>query len=93
MITPPPLPPWTILLSYSIEAYLKQASNDIAAYVAHAGRKTIEIEDTVLLMKRQRFISEDRPFEFLVNGYLPLEHAEELLPCAVAGKDIIPQIR
>ena len=72
---------------------MKQASNDIAAYVAHAGRKTIEIEDIVLLMKRQRFISEDRPFEFLVNSYLPLEHAEELLPSAVAGKDVIPQIR
>lgn len=72
---------------------MKQASSDIAAYVAHAGRKTIEIEDIVLLMKRQRFISEDRPFEFLVNSYLPLEHAEELLPCAVAGKDLIPQIR
>ena len=61
--------------------------------MAHAGRKTIEIEDIVLLMKRQRFISEDRPFEFLVNDYLPLEHAEELLPSAVAGKDVIPQIR
>ena len=72
---------------------MKQASNDIAAYVAHAGRKTIEIEDIVLLMKRQRFISEDRPFEFLVDSYLPLEHAEQLLPSAVAGKDVIPQIR
>ena len=73
--------------------YLKQASSDVAAYTAHAGRKTIEIEDVVLLLKRQRVVSENRPFEYLVNTYLPLEYAEELLPCAVAGKDVSPQMR
>ena len=96
-ILPPPPPPHTHTrthtLSCSTEVYLKQASGDIAAYTTHAGRKTIEVQDIVLLLKRQRFITEDRPFEYLVNSYLPLEHAEELLPCAKAGKDVIPQMR
>ena len=84
-----PLPSYSV----STEVYLKQASSDVAAYTAHAGRKTIEIEDVVLLLKRQRFITEDRSFEYLVNTYLPLEHAEELLPCVTAGKEIVPQMR
>ena len=73
--------------------YLKQASRDIAVYAAHAGRKTVDVEDVVLLLQRQRVVTENRPFEYLVNEHLPLEYVEQLLPCAVAGKDITPPLR
>ena len=62
-------------------------------YAAHAGRRTIELEDVVLLLRRQRVVSDKRPFEFLVNEHLPLEYVEEVLPCALAGKEVIPQLR
>ena len=74
----------------SSEVYLKRCSNDLAEYASHAGRKTLEVDDVILLMKRQRFITESESFEYLVNTHLPLEYVEELLPCAVAGKKIVP---
>ena len=76
----------------SSDLYLKQLSSDLAAYTKHAGRRTIELEDTVLLLRRQRIISEKKPFEYLINHHLPLEYSEELLPCVMAGKDIHPQL-
>ena len=75
---------------FSSELYLKQCSEDLVTYSSHAGRKTIEIEDVILLLKRQRCINNTETFEYLVNTYLPLEYVEELLPCAVAGKKIVP---
>ena len=77
-------------LSLSSDVYLKQLSGDLSAYTRHAGRRTIEVEDTVLLLRRQRIVSEKKPFEYLVNRHLPLEYLEELLPCALAGKDVYP---
>ncbi|CAI8009260.1 Centromere protein T [Geodia barretti] len=78
-----------MVLKFS-EVYLKRCSNDLAEYASHAGRKTLEVDDVILLMKRQRFITESESFEYLVNTHLPLEYVEELLPCAVAGKKIVP---
>ena len=69
---------------------MRQASGDLTVYASHAGRKTLELEDVVLLLKRQRIISDKDPFEFLVNEHLPLEYAEQLLPCALAGKEVVP---
>ena len=79
--------------SYSTEIYLKHASEDLAVFARHAGRRTIEVEDVILLLRRQRHISESQGFEYLVNTYLPLEYIEELLPCAVAGKRIVPSTK
>ena len=71
--------------------YLRQASEDVAVYSSHASRRTIDVQDVVLLLKRQRFITEKQSFEYLVNTHLPLEYVEELLPCAQAGRKIIPK--
>lgn len=72
---------------------MKQAGLDLAAYTAHAGRRTIDLDDVVLLLRRQRLISEKQPFEYQVNKHLPLEYVEELLPCALAGKEVIPPLK
>ena len=81
---------YCLFVLFSSELYLKQCSEDLVTYSSHAGRKTIEIEDVFLLLKRQRCINNTETFEYLVNTYLPLEYVEELLPCAVAGKKIVP---
>ena len=70
--------------------FLKRASQDLVEYARHAGRKTLEVDDVVLLLKRQRLLTESETFEYLVNSHLPLEYVQELLPCAVAGKKIVP---
>ena len=76
--------------SYSSEAYLKQACKDVSIFARHAGRKTIEVDDVNVLLQRQREITSTRSFEYLVNTHLPLEYAEELLPCAKMGKCVVP---
>ena len=78
---------------HSTEVYLKHASDDLVVFARHAGRKTIEVQDVTLLLGRQRHISDSQGFEYLVNTYLPLEYVEELLPCAVAGKRIVPRMK
>ena len=89
--TQPHLKCLILLISLSSsEVYLKQCSEDLATYTSHAGRKTMEVDDAILLMKRQRFIGGTDTFEYLVNTHLPLEYVEVLLPCAVAGKKIVP---
>ena len=75
---------------FSSELYLKQASHDLAAFATHAGRKTMEVNDVVLLLHRQRALTDRAPFEYLVNTHLPLEYSQELLPCAMAGKTVTP---
>ena len=87
-----PLPPFLFFL-LSTEIYLKHASEDLAVFARHAGRRTVEVDDVILLLRRQRHISESQGFEYLVNTYLPLEYIEELLPCAVAGKRIVPSMK
>lgn len=76
--------------SSSSEAYLKQASKDVSIFARHAGRKTIEVDDVKVLLQRQRETNSTRSFEYLVNTHLPLEYIEELLPCAKAGKGVVP---
>ncbi len=76
--------------SPSSELYLKQASADLAVYAGHAGRRTVEVQDVVLLLRRQRVLSERESFEYLANSHLPLDYLQELLPCAVAGKKVEP---
>lgn len=75
----------------STEIYLKQASEDLAVYSRHAGRRTIEVSDVILLLRRQRAITGTQSFEYLANTHLPLEYVQELLPCALAGKRVAPK--
>ncbi len=77
-------------LLFSTADYLEQASNDLACYSRHAGRRTITVDDVKLLLHRQkgadkfqRVINSKQTFERMVNTYLPMEYTEQLLPCVL----------
>ncbi|NXW56398.1 CENPT protein, partial [Eurystomus gularis] len=72
------------------ERYFKQLSNDLEAYTSHAGRKTVEMADLEVLMRRQRLVTDKMPMRVLIERYLPLEYRKLLIPVAVSGNKVIP---
>ncbi|XP_032302924.1 centromere protein T isoform X2 [Coturnix japonica] len=64
------------------ERYFKQVSNDLEAYSQHAGRKTVEMADVELLMRRQGLVTDKMPLHVLVERHLPLEYRKLLIPIA-----------
>uniref|UniRef100_A0A8C3CR54 Centromere protein T n=1 Tax=Cairina moschata TaxID=8855 RepID=A0A8C3CR54_CAIMO len=65
------------------EKYFKQLSDDLEAYAHHAGRKTVEMADLELLMRRQRLVTDKMPLRVLIERYLPMEYRKLLIPVAV----------
>ncbi|XP_074007556.1 centromere protein T isoform X4 [Numenius arquata] len=72
------------------ERYFKQLSNDLEAYTNHAGRKTVEMADLEVLMRRQGLVTDKMPLRVLIERYLPLEYRKVLIPVAVSGNKVIP---
>uniref|UniRef100_A0A8C3CR73 Centromere protein T n=2 Tax=Cairina moschata TaxID=8855 RepID=A0A8C3CR73_CAIMO len=72
------------------EKYFKQLSDDLEAYAHHAGRKTVEMADLELLMRRQRLVTDKMPLRVLIERYLPMEYRKLLIPVAVSGNKVIP---
>ncbi|NXD73051.1 CENPT protein, partial [Eolophus roseicapillus] len=72
--------------------YFKQLWNDLAAFASHAGRKTVEVSDVEVLMRRQRLVTDDIPLHVLIERHLPLEYRKLLIPVAVSGNKVIPGI-
>lgn len=72
------------------ERYFKQLSNDLEAYTNHAGRKTVEVADLEVLMRRQGLVTDKMPLHVLVERFLPLEYRKLLIPIAVSGNKVIP---
>lgn len=72
------------------ERYFKQISSDLEAYSQHAGRKTVEMADVELLMRRQGLVTDKMPLHVLVERHLPLEYRKLLIPIAVSGNKVIP---
>ncbi|KFP73991.1 Centromere protein T, partial [Apaloderma vittatum] len=72
------------------ERYFKQLSSDLEAYTNHAGRKTVEMADLEILMRRQRLVTDKMPLHVLIERYLPLEYRKLLIPVAVSGNKVIP---
>uniref|UniRef100_A0A669R587 CENP-T/Histone H4 histone fold domain-containing protein n=1 Tax=Phasianus colchicus TaxID=9054 RepID=A0A669R587_PHACC len=71
------------------ERYFKQISSDLEAYSQHAGRKTVEMADMELLMRRQGLVTDKIPLHVLVERHLPLEYRKLLIPIAVSGNKVI----
>ncbi|NXD79095.1 CENPT protein, partial [Halcyon senegalensis] len=72
------------------QRYFKQLCDDLEAYTTHAGRKTVEMADLEVLMKRQRLVTEKMPMHVLIERYFPLEYRKLLIPIAVSGNKVIP---
>ncbi|KFQ68071.1 Centromere protein T, partial [Phaethon lepturus] len=72
------------------ERYFKQLSDDLEAYTNHAGRKTVEMADLEVLMRRQRLVTDKMPLNVLIERYFPLEYRKLLIPVAVSGNKVIP---
>ncbi|NXI37410.1 CENPT protein, partial [Galbula dea] len=72
------------------ERYFKQLSDDLEAYTNHAGRKTVELADLEVLMRRQGLVTDKMPMQVLIERYLPLEYRRLLIPVAMSGNKVIP---
>ncbi|NXA56659.1 CENPT protein, partial [Nothocercus julius] len=72
------------------ERYFKQLSSDLEAYSQHAGRRTVEVADLEVLMRRQGLVTDKMPLHVLIERHLPLEYRKLLIPVAVSGNKIIP---
>ncbi|KAG0082127.1 hypothetical protein BGZ90_011745 [Linnemannia elongata] len=59
--------------------FFEQASNDLAAYAGHAGRRTVDETDVELLMKRLRILHDKVSMESLLQRYLPRELRDKVL--------------
>ncbi|XP_018420418.1 PREDICTED: centromere protein T [Nanorana parkeri] len=75
-----------------LEMFLNQMTGDLAAYTAHANRKTITLADLELLMKRQGLVTDTTSFNVLIERHLPLECRKLLISCAMHGNKVFPKI-
>ncbi|KAL7866912.1 hypothetical protein AOLI_G00147260 [Acnodon oligacanthus] len=76
-----------------LQKYFDRLADDLEAYSAHAKRKTIEVEDVELLMRRQGFVTDSTPVNVLIEKFLPLEYRKLLIPVATSGNKLIPNQR
>ncbi|KAJ9202990.1 hypothetical protein DTO164E3_1567 [Paecilomyces variotii] len=60
------------------EWYFEQASDDLAAYAKHAGRKTIDEGDVMTLMRRQRHTNNATTVFSLAQKHLPKELLQDM---------------
>ncbi|KAJ5780975.1 Histone-fold [Penicillium paradoxum] len=58
--------------------YFEQASQDLAAYSKHAGRKTIDESDVTTLLRRQRHINNSTTVFSLAQKHLPKELQQDM---------------
>ncbi|XP_028665455.2 uncharacterized protein LOC114657739 isoform X2 [Erpetoichthys calabaricus] len=72
--------------------YFDRLADDLGAYVHHAKRKTLEMADIELLMKRQGFVTRKTPLNVLIEQHLPLEYRKLLIPVASSGNKVTPNI-
>lgn len=76
-----------------LQRYFDRLAEDLEAYSAHAKRKTIEVEDVELLMRRQGFVTDSTPVTVLIEKFLPLEYRKLLIPVATSGNNVVPHRR
>ncbi|KAL4786472.1 centromere kinetochore component CENP-T-domain-containing protein [Aspergillus varians] len=58
--------------------YFEQASEDLAAYSKHAGRKTVDEADVTALMRRQRHLNNTTTVFSLAQKHLPKELLQDM---------------
>ncbi|XP_059893570.1 centromere protein T [Gadus macrocephalus] len=74
-----------------VDAYFQRMALDLETYAHHAKRKTIEVADVELLLRRQGYVTDKVPVEVLIEKYLPMEYRRMLIPIATSGNIVIPK--
>ncbi|XP_063338089.1 transcriptional regulator ATRX [Pelmatolapia mariae] len=81
------------VLNEIMDKFFDRLAEDLETYAAHAKRKTIEVEDVELLLKRQGYVNDKVPVEVLIEKYLRLDQRRLLIPIATSGNVVIPAKR
>ncbi|MFT7816845.1 centromere protein T isoform X1 [Arapaima gigas] len=81
------------VLKEIMDKYFDRLADDLEAYAAHARRRTIEVEDVELLLRRQGFVTDSMPVNVLIERHLPQEYRKLLIPVATSGNKIVPKGR
>ena len=70
------------LVSYcSADDFIEYISKELEVYALHARRRTINMSDVLLFMKRQKYLTGNETFSSLANKYMCDEHIKEVVPC------------
>ncbi|XP_068613999.1 centromere protein T-like [Brachionichthys hirsutus] len=78
------------VLKETMDKFFERLAEDLEAYALHAKRKTLEVEDAVLLLKRQGHVNDKVPVEVLIEKYLRMDQRRLLIPVATQGNVVIP---
>ncbi|XP_034415081.1 titin homolog isoform X2 [Cyclopterus lumpus] len=81
------------VLKEIMDKYFDRLAEDLETYAVHAKRKTIEVEDVELLLKRQGYVNDKVPVEVLIEKYLRMDQRKLLIPIATSGNVIFPKKR
>ncbi|XP_048887242.1 centromere protein T [Brienomyrus brachyistius] len=81
------------VLKEVMDKFFDRLSEDLEVYARHAKRKTIELEDVELLLRRQGFVTDSMPLNVLIERYLPREYRKLLIPVATSGNKVVPKPR
>ncbi|RVE59523.1 hypothetical protein OJAV_G00189360 [Oryzias javanicus] len=81
------------VLNDIMDKFFDRVAQDLETYAAHAKRKTIEVEDVILLLRRQGHVNDKVPVEVLIEKYLRMEQRKLLIPIATSGNVVVPKKR
>ncbi|KAM6964684.1 uncharacterized protein cenpt [Tautogolabrus adspersus] len=81
------------VLQEIMDKFFERLAEDLETYAIHAKRKTIEVEDAELLLRRQGHVSDKVPVEVLIEKYLRMDQRKLLIPIATSGNVVFPKKR
>uniref|UniRef100_A0A3Q3GAD7 CENP-T/Histone H4 histone fold domain-containing protein n=1 Tax=Labrus bergylta TaxID=56723 RepID=A0A3Q3GAD7_9LABR len=81
------------VLQEIMDKFFERLADDLETYAIHARRKTIEVEDAELLLRRQGHVSDKVPVEVLIEKYLRMDQRRLLIPIATSGNVVFPKKR
>ncbi|XP_077481422.1 uncharacterized protein cenpt [Stigmatopora argus] len=80
-------------LKDTTDTFLERMAEDLETFAAHAGRKTIEVEDVELLLRRQGYVNDKVPVQVLIEKYLRMDQRKILIPIATSGNAVFPKMK
>ncbi|XP_061911684.1 centromere protein T isoform X2 [Entelurus aequoreus] len=81
------------VLKETMDKFFDRMAEDLETFAHHAKRKTIEVEDVVLLLRRQGHVNDKVPVEVLIEKYLRMDQRRLLIPMATSGNIVIPKMK